>query len=52
MPFAFPKYVFSSAVESENESAGVVVAFDTDVVNSGDKLPALNVVTVPVPAPM
>ena len=52
MPFAFPKYVFSSAVESENESAGVVVAFDTDVVNNGDKLPALNVVTVPVPAPM
>jgi hypothetical protein len=34
--------------EATKERAGVVLAFDTLVVNRGEKLPALKVVTVPV----
>ena len=45
----FPNQVFAAAVESVNESAGVVVGVATAVVNNGDKVPALKDVTVPVP---
>lgn len=46
----FPKTVPPPALLSVNDSAGVVVAVATEVVNSGARLPALNDVTVPVPA--
>jgi len=36
-------------LDKENVSAGVVVAVATDVVKRGDKVPALKLVTVPVP---
>jgi hypothetical protein len=48
-PVKFPNTVFAAALESENVSAGVVVAVATDDVNSGERFPALNVVTVPEP---
>jgi hypothetical protein len=40
---------FCAALESEKDRAGVVVAVATLVVNSGDRLPAEKLVTVPVP---
>ena len=40
--------VFAPALVRLNVSAGAVEEFATEVVNSGDKLPAVNVVTVPV----
>lgn len=43
--------MFAAALDSENDSAGVVVAFATDVVNSGLRLPAEKDVTVP-PVPI
>ena len=45
----FPNSVFAAALVSENVSAGVVVAVATLVVNSGVKVPALKLVTVPLP---
>jgi len=41
--------VFAPALLNEKESAGVVVAFDTDVVKSGERLPLLKEDTVPPP---
>jgi len=38
-------------VLSENESAGVVVGFATEVVNSGESAPALKLETPPPPPP-
>ena len=43
--------VFCATVFNEKLSAGVVVAVATLVVNMGERLPALKVVTVPVPLP-
>lgn len=45
-----PNQVSALAFERANESAGVVVAVPTLVVNNGERLPALKLVTVPVPA--
>ena len=47
-PVKFPKAVFAAALLRLNESAGVVVAVATDVVNSGESVPALKLVTVPL----
>jgi len=46
----FPNTVPPAALLSANDNAGVVVAVATEVVNRGERLPALNDVTVPVPA--
>ena len=48
-PVALPKYVLAPALDSENESAGVVVGFATDVVKSGERLPLEKLDTVPPP---
>jgi len=50
-PVQFPNIVSAPAVENANESAGVVVAVATLVVNSGARFPALNVDTPPPPPP-
>jgi hypothetical protein len=50
LPLAFPKTVPPAAFESANVSAGVVVDVATNVVNKGERAPALKLVTVPVPA--
>lgn len=50
LPVKFPNTVFAAAVESVNVRAGVEVAVATEVVNSGDSVPALKLVTVPAPA--
>lgn len=43
---------FCAALDKVKVSAGVVVAVATEVVNNGERVPALKVVTVPVlPAP-
>ncbi len=47
---AFPNTVNAAALDREKESAGVVVAVATLVVKRGESVPALKVVTVPVPA--
>ena len=44
-----PKSVKAAAFDRLKLSAGVVVAVATLVVNSGERLPALKLVTVPVP---
>lgn len=41
--------MFAPAFEIEKESAGVVVGFATDVVNSGERLPLEKLDTVPPP---
>ena len=41
---------FAFCVLKEKDSAGVVVAVATEVVNNGLRLPELKLVTVPVPA--
>lgn len=41
--------MFAAALEREKESAGVVVGFDTDVVNKGDRFPLEKLETVPTP---
>jgi hypothetical protein len=46
-----PKSVVPAAFDRMKLSAGVVVAVATDVVNSGERVPAENVVTVPLPPP-
>jgi hypothetical protein len=46
----FPRKVWAAAVLNEKESAGVLVAVATLVVNNGDSAPALKLVTVPVVA--
>ena len=46
-PVQFPKTKFARDVESENVSAGVLVAVATDVVNNGESVPALKDVTLP-----
>jgi hypothetical protein len=43
----FPNTEFAPAFESVNVSAGVLVAVATLDANSGERFPALNVVTVP-----
>lgn len=45
----FPKTVFAAALESANDKAGAVVEFATEVVKSGERFPALNEVTIPLP---
>jgi len=47
----FPNTVPPAAFDRLNVSAGVVVAVATLVVNSGDRFPALKLVTVPEPPP-
>jgi hypothetical protein len=49
-PVLLPKNLCAAAVDSVNESAGVDVAVATEVVNSGDSVPALKLVTEPAPA--
>ena len=49
LPVKFPNTVFDAAEEATKLKVGVVDAFATDVVNKGDKLPDINVVTVPAP---
>ena len=44
---AFPRTVPAAAFEIAKDSAGVVLEFVTDVVNSGERLPAEKEVTVP-----
>jgi hypothetical protein len=51
VPAILPHHAGPVTFVSEKESAGVVPAVATLVVNSGDSAPALNVVTVPDPAP-
>ena len=46
-PVKFARIVFAAAFERANVRAGVVVAFETEVVKSGERLPALKLVTVP-----
>jgi hypothetical protein len=46
---ALPKTVLAAALLKLNVNAGVVVDVATLVVNSGDSVPALNEVTVPLP---
>ena len=48
---ALPNKVYAPALLKENESAGVVVGFETVVVKSGERSPDENVVTVPTPDP-
>ena len=48
-PVQFAKTVSAPALERANVNAGVVVAVATLVVNSGERFPALKVVTLPVP---
>jgi hypothetical protein len=48
-PVELPKIVPAVALDSENVSAGVVVPVATDVVNSGERFPAVKDVTVPEP---
>jgi hypothetical protein len=43
--------VLAAAVDCAKESAGVVEAFNTLVVNKGARFPELRLVTVPLPAP-
>jgi hypothetical protein len=50
-PVGLPNTVPDAAFESVNVSAGVVVDVATELVKSGDRLPAENAVTVPVLAP-
>ena len=50
-PVKFPKTLFAAAFDKENDSAGVVVDVATEVVNSGESVPAENDVTVPLPPP-
>ena len=45
---AFPRTVPAAAFEIAKDSAGVVLEFATDVVNSGERLPAEKEVTVPL----
>jgi hypothetical protein len=52
LPVALPNTVPAAALDREKVSAGVVVAVATDVVNRGDRLPALKEVTVPLPVEM
>ena len=47
----FPNTLFAAALVRENVSAGVVVAVATEVVKSGERVPALKDVTVPEPPP-
>ena len=47
LPVALPRTVPAAALLSANVRAGVVVAVATEVVNNGERLPALNDVTVP-----
>ena len=47
-PVALPKTVFAAALVSEKLRAGVLVEVATDDVNSGDRLPALKLVTAEV----
>jgi hypothetical protein len=51
-PDVFPNSVPAAAFDNANERAGVVVAVATEAVNSGLRLPELNEVTVPDPAPV
>lgn len=46
------KNTLADCVLSENERAGVVDAVATLVVNSGERFPDENVVTVPLPPPL
>jgi hypothetical protein len=46
-PPQFPKMVSAAALESVNDRAGVDVGFVTLVVKSGDRAPALKVLTEP-----
>jgi hypothetical protein len=45
-----PKRVYAPAVDNVKDSAGVVVAVATEVVNNGFNVPAEKVVTVPFEA--
>ena len=45
-----PNRVPPPAFDKEKDNAGVVVAVATEVVNNGLRVPALKLVTVPVPA--
>jgi hypothetical protein len=47
LPVKFPKTVFAAALLKLKVNAGVVVAVATEVVNSGERVPAENDVTVP-----
>ena len=49
MAVLFPKNRCAAAVDNAKLCAGVVVGFATEVVNSGDRFPLLNDVTVPIP---
>src|SRR5690606_26515838 len=51
LPVELPNQVLDPALDNAKLKDGVVVLFDTEVVNNGDKLPALKLVTVPVPPP-
>jgi hypothetical protein len=46
-PVKFPKMLSAEKFERANESAGVVVAVATEVVNRGLNVPALKLVTLP-----
>ena len=53
--FGEPTHIFSwneksDPIERAKDKAGVLVAVATEVVNNGERVPALNDVTVPVPA--
>jgi hypothetical protein len=47
-----PSRVLAPALDRVKVSAGVVVGVATEVVNNGDRLPAVNVVTPPPPPPV
>jgi hypothetical protein len=51
-PVKFAKIVFAAALVRLKLSAGVVVAVATEVVNRGERFPALKPVTVPLPPPV
>jgi len=48
---AFPNRVFAATLLNEKLRAGVLVAVATLVVNRGERLPALKLVTEPEPPP-
>ena len=50
-PFGPAKTLFAAWLVKLNERVGVVVAVATLVLNSGERLPELKLVTVPVPDP-